>query len=197
MIKQPLSVCTLDEHLYKNGKENKVFAQILNKMQVVQVMKEISEVKISIVRGRGAHAIKSDILFELGNLCRNMRKSSDEMFARVNGALSTDRDLVHLGEWVGEYIPHRVLVTSFDLRGSETTSIFIDALDTGQISTRASSSGERSLKLTSVFQRYLHSEKDYLSISLIYNNEKGSLDLIYKEKVEQMSNMIVRSGKNV
>nr|GMD50175.1 ultraviolet-B receptor uvr8 [Ipomoea batatas] len=58
-----------------------------------------------------------------------------------------------------------------------------------------SSSGERSLKLasvsriiagqrTSVFQRYLCPEKDYLSFSLIYNNGKRSLDLICKDKVE-------------
>ncbi|KAL7208573.1 hypothetical protein ACSBR1_030334 [Camellia fascicularis] len=58
-----------------------------------------------------------------------------------------------------------------------------------------SSSGERSLKLASVsriipgqrtvvFKRYLRPEKDYLSFSLIYNNEKRSLDLICKDKVE-------------
>ncbi|XP_027363059.1 PH, RCC1 and FYVE domains-containing protein 1-like isoform X2 [Abrus precatorius] len=58
-----------------------------------------------------------------------------------------------------------------------------------------SSSGERSLKLssvsriipgqrTAVFQRYLRPEKDYLSFSLIYNNGKRSLDLICKDKVE-------------
>ncbi|KAJ7969838.1 Regulator of chromosome condensation (RCC1) family with FYVE zinc finger domain-containing protein [Quillaja saponaria] len=58
-----------------------------------------------------------------------------------------------------------------------------------------SSSGERSLKLssvsriipgqrTAVFQRYLRPEKDYLSFSLIYNNGKRSLDLICKEKAE-------------
>ncbi|KAI4348067.1 hypothetical protein L6164_008829 [Bauhinia variegata] len=58
-----------------------------------------------------------------------------------------------------------------------------------------SSSGERSLKLssvsriipgqrTAVFQRYLRPEKDYLSFSLIYNNGKWSLDLICKDKVE-------------
>ncbi|XP_077235606.1 PH, RCC1 and FYVE domains-containing protein 1-like [Tasmannia lanceolata] len=58
-----------------------------------------------------------------------------------------------------------------------------------------SSSGERNLKLasvskinpgqrTSVFQRYLCPEKDYLSFSLIYNNGKRSLDLICKDKVE-------------
>ncbi|KAE9618312.1 hypothetical protein Lal_00047594 [Lupinus albus] len=58
-----------------------------------------------------------------------------------------------------------------------------------------SSSGERSLKLssvsriipgqrTAVFQRYLHPEKDYLSFSLIYNDGKRSLDLIFKDKVE-------------
>lgn len=55
--------------------------------------------------------------------------------------------------------------------------------------------GERTLKLasvskivpgqrTSVFQRYLLPEKDYLSFSLIYNNGKRSLDLICKDKVE-------------
>ncbi|XP_061358439.1 PH, RCC1 and FYVE domains-containing protein 1-like isoform X2 [Gastrolobium bilobum] len=58
-----------------------------------------------------------------------------------------------------------------------------------------SSSGERSLKLssvsriipgqrTAVFQRFLRPEKDYLSFSLIYNNGKRSLDLICKDKVE-------------
>ncbi|KAJ1388453.1 Zinc finger, FYVE/PHD-type [Sesbania bispinosa] len=58
-----------------------------------------------------------------------------------------------------------------------------------------SSSGERSLKLssvsriipgqrTAVFQRYLRPEKDYLSFSLIYNHGKRSLDLICKDKVE-------------
>ncbi|XP_058088312.1 PH, RCC1 and FYVE domains-containing protein 1-like [Magnolia sinica] len=58
-----------------------------------------------------------------------------------------------------------------------------------------SSSGERKLKLasvskiipgqrTSVFQRYLCPEKEYLSFSLIYNNGKRSLDLICKDKVE-------------
>ncbi|PKI57456.1 hypothetical protein CRG98_022107 [Punica granatum] len=58
-----------------------------------------------------------------------------------------------------------------------------------------SSSGERSLKLasviriipgqrTAVFRRYLRPEKDYLSFSLIYNDEKRSLDLICKDKVE-------------
>ncbi|XP_061341995.1 PH, RCC1 and FYVE domains-containing protein 1 [Gastrolobium bilobum] len=58
-----------------------------------------------------------------------------------------------------------------------------------------SSSGERSLKLssvsriipgqrTAVFQRYLSPEKDFLSFSLIYNNGKRSLDLICKDKVE-------------
>ncbi|KAF8377151.1 hypothetical protein HHK36_030524 [Tetracentron sinense] len=58
-----------------------------------------------------------------------------------------------------------------------------------------SSGGERILKLasvsklipgqrTSVFQRYLRPEKDYLSFSLIYNNGKRSLDLICKDKVE-------------
>ncbi|KAJ7974087.1 Regulator of chromosome condensation (RCC1) family with FYVE zinc finger domain-containing protein [Quillaja saponaria] len=58
-----------------------------------------------------------------------------------------------------------------------------------------SSSGERSLKLssvsriipgqrTAVFQRHLRPEKDYLSFSLIYNNGKRSLDLICKDKVE-------------
>uniref|UniRef100_A0A5B7B2F9 Uncharacterized protein n=1 Tax=Davidia involucrata TaxID=16924 RepID=A0A5B7B2F9_DAVIN len=58
-----------------------------------------------------------------------------------------------------------------------------------------SSSGERTLKLssvsriipgqrTAVFQRYLRPEKDYLSFSLIYNNGKRSLDLICKDKVE-------------
>ncbi|KAE9617418.1 hypothetical protein Lal_00034743 [Lupinus albus] len=58
-----------------------------------------------------------------------------------------------------------------------------------------SSSGERSLKLssvsriipgqrTAVFKRYLRPEKDYLSFSLIYNNGKQSLDLICKDKAE-------------
>ncbi|XP_019452767.1 PREDICTED: uncharacterized protein LOC109354608 isoform X2 [Lupinus angustifolius] len=59
-----------------------------------------------------------------------------------------------------------------------------------------SSSGERSLKLssvsriipgqrTAVFQHYLPPEKDcFLSFSLIYNNGKRSLDLICKDKVE-------------
>ncbi|CAN4121202.1 unnamed protein product [Withania somnifera] len=58
-----------------------------------------------------------------------------------------------------------------------------------------SSSGEKSLKLTSVsriipgqrtavFRRYLRPEKDYLSFSLIYNYGKRSLDLICKDKVE-------------
>ncbi|XP_042388138.1 PH, RCC1 and FYVE domains-containing protein 1-like [Zingiber officinale] len=58
-----------------------------------------------------------------------------------------------------------------------------------------SSSGERLLKLasvsriipgqrTSVFQRYLRPDKDYLSFSLIYNDGKRSLDLICKDKVE-------------
>ncbi|XP_073059535.1 PH, RCC1 and FYVE domains-containing protein 1-like isoform X2 [Primulina eburnea] len=58
-----------------------------------------------------------------------------------------------------------------------------------------SRSGERSLKLasvsriipgqrTTVFQRYLRPDKDYLSFSLIYNNGKRSLDLICKDKVE-------------
>ncbi|CAI0625536.1 unnamed protein product [Linum tenue] len=71
----------------------------------------------------------------------------------------------------------------FRLSYDETTLIWI------------SSSGERSLKLssvsriipgqrTAVFQRYLRPEKDYLSFSLIYNNGKRSLDLICKDKVE-------------
>ncbi|KAJ8771648.1 hypothetical protein K2173_026825 [Erythroxylum novogranatense] len=71
----------------------------------------------------------------------------------------------------------------FRLSNDETTLIWI------------SSSGERSLKLssvsriipgqrTAVFQRYLRPEKDYLSFSLIYNNGKRSLDLICKDKVE-------------
>ncbi|KAJ8762952.1 hypothetical protein K2173_023081 [Erythroxylum novogranatense] len=58
-----------------------------------------------------------------------------------------------------------------------------------------SSSGERSLKLssvsrivpgqrTAVFQRYPRPDKDYLSFSLIYNSGKRSLDLICKDKVE-------------
>ncbi|KAF8411664.1 hypothetical protein HHK36_004222 [Tetracentron sinense] len=58
-----------------------------------------------------------------------------------------------------------------------------------------SSGEERKLKLasvskiipgqrTSVFQRYLRPEKEYLSFSLIYNNGKRSLDLICKDKVE-------------
>ncbi|XP_043722871.1 PH, RCC1 and FYVE domains-containing protein 1 [Telopea speciosissima] len=58
-----------------------------------------------------------------------------------------------------------------------------------------SSGGERTLKLatvskiipgqrTSVFQRYLRPDKDYLSFSLIYNNGKRSLDLICKDKAE-------------
>ncbi|WOK94635.1 hypothetical protein Cni_G03340 [Canna indica] len=58
-----------------------------------------------------------------------------------------------------------------------------------------SSSGERTLKLTSVsriiqgqrtsvFQRYLRPDKDYLSFSLIYDEGKRSLDLICKDKVE-------------
>ncbi|XP_010247275.1 PREDICTED: uncharacterized protein LOC104590345 [Nelumbo nucifera] len=58
-----------------------------------------------------------------------------------------------------------------------------------------SSGGEKKLKLasvskivpgqgTSVFQRYLRPEKEYLSFSLIYNNGKRSLDLICKDKVE-------------
>ncbi|KAE9611342.1 putative phosphoinositide phospholipase C [Lupinus albus] len=58
-----------------------------------------------------------------------------------------------------------------------------------------SSSGERSLKLssvsrtipgqrTAVFQCYLRPEKDHLSFSLIYYNGKRSLDLICKDKVE-------------
>lgn len=37
---------------------------------------------------------------------------------------------------------------------------------------------------TTVFQRYLRPEKEYLSFSLIYNNGKRSLDLICKDKVE-------------
>lgn len=71
----------------------------------------------------------------------------------------------------------------FRLSNDETSLIWI------------SSNGERSLKLasvskiipgqrTAVFQRYLRPEKDYLSFSLIYNNEKRSLDLICKDKVE-------------
>ncbi|KAJ4835190.1 PH, RCC1 and FYVE domains-containing protein 1 [Turnera subulata] len=71
----------------------------------------------------------------------------------------------------------------FRLSNDETTLIWI------------STSGERSLKLssvskiipgqrTAVFQRYLRPEKDYLSFSLIYNNGKRSLDLICKDKVE-------------
>uniref|UniRef100_A0A1D1Y4H1 Putative E3 ubiquitin-protein ligase HERC1 n=1 Tax=Anthurium amnicola TaxID=1678845 RepID=A0A1D1Y4H1_9ARAE len=58
-----------------------------------------------------------------------------------------------------------------------------------------SNSGERALKLasvsrivpgqrTSVFQRHLCPEKDYLSFSLIYNDGKRSLDLICKDKIE-------------
>ncbi|OIW12547.1 hypothetical protein TanjilG_04711 [Lupinus angustifolius] len=58
-----------------------------------------------------------------------------------------------------------------------------------------SSSGERSLKLssvsriisgqrTAVFQSYPRPEKDHLSFSLIYYNGKRSLDLICKDKVE-------------
>lgn len=71
----------------------------------------------------------------------------------------------------------------FRLSSDETTLIWI------------SSRGERSLKLssvsrivpgqrTAVFQRYLRPEKDYLSLSLIYNQGKRSLDLICKDKVE-------------
>ncbi|KAL1543708.1 PH, RCC1 and FYVE domains-containing protein 1 [Salvia divinorum] len=71
----------------------------------------------------------------------------------------------------------------FRLSSDETTLIWI------------SSSGDRSLKLTSVsriipgqrtavFQRYLRPEKEYLSFSLIYKNGKRSLDLICKDKVE-------------
>uniref|UniRef100_A0A2P2L374 Uncharacterized protein MANES_02G177100 n=1 Tax=Rhizophora mucronata TaxID=61149 RepID=A0A2P2L374_RHIMU len=69
------------------------------------------------------------------------------------------------------------------LSNDETTLIWI------------SSSGEKSLKLssvskiipgqrTAVFQRYPCPEKDYLSFSLIHNNGKQSLDLICKDKVE-------------
>ncbi|KAJ4965256.1 hypothetical protein NE237_017105 [Protea cynaroides] len=58
-----------------------------------------------------------------------------------------------------------------------------------------SGGGERTLKLasvskiipgqrTSVFQRFLRPDKDYLSFSLIYNNGKRSLDLICKDKAE-------------
>ncbi|KAJ4951406.1 hypothetical protein NE237_028238 [Protea cynaroides] len=58
-----------------------------------------------------------------------------------------------------------------------------------------SSGEERTLKLasvskiipgqrTSVFQRFLRPDKDYLSFSLIYNNGKRSLDLICKDKAE-------------
>lgn len=72
---------------------------------------------------------------------------------------------------------------SFRLSNDETSLIWV------------SSTGERSLKLssvsriipgqrTAVFQRYLRPEKDYLSFSLIYNNGKRSLDLICKDKVE-------------
>ncbi|GKV31003.1 hypothetical protein SLEP1_g39752 [Rubroshorea leprosula] len=71
----------------------------------------------------------------------------------------------------------------FRLSNDETSLIWI------------SSSGERSLKLssvskiipgqrTAVFQRFLHPEKDYLSFSLIYNNGRRTLDLICKDKVE-------------
>ncbi|XP_008785790.1 PH, RCC1 and FYVE domains-containing protein 1-like [Phoenix dactylifera] len=71
----------------------------------------------------------------------------------------------------------------FRLSNDETSLIWI------------SSSGEKSLKLasvsriisgqrTSVFQRYPCPDKDYQSFSLIYNNEKRSLDLICKDKVE-------------
>ncbi|XP_042494518.1 PH, RCC1 and FYVE domains-containing protein 1-like [Macadamia integrifolia] len=58
-----------------------------------------------------------------------------------------------------------------------------------------SSGEERTLKLasiskiipgqrTSVFQRYLRPDKDYLSFSLVYNSGKHSLDLICKDKAQ-------------
>ncbi|XP_020599320.1 uncharacterized protein LOC110038758 [Phalaenopsis equestris] len=58
-----------------------------------------------------------------------------------------------------------------------------------------SNRGEKSLRLssvsrifpgqrTSVFQRYLRPENDYLSFSLLYNNGRRSLDLICKDKLE-------------
>ncbi|KAK8972066.1 hypothetical protein V6N11_063330 [Hibiscus sabdariffa] len=104
----------------KNSNETKVFDPLLNEIQTISI------VKIVTADDGGAHDIKPDIVCELGNLCNNKRSMSDEMLARANGALSTVGDLVHLGEWVIEYNPFRVLIPSFDPGGSEAIPTVIE-----------------------------------------------------------------------
>ncbi|KAK8987604.1 hypothetical protein V6N11_027350 [Hibiscus sabdariffa] len=158
-------------------------------MQAVPVIKEICEVKSAIVGGRGAQAIKSDIILELENLCRNRRKMSDELFARVNGTLYTDRNLVHFREWVGEYISHGVLKTSFDPGGSETTSIVTDALDTDQIRTRASSSQENELQRA---KKQLWAHREYVDEPIVWKNKEYLRKFsIGKEWLQNVAMLIV------
>ncbi|KAK8567756.1 hypothetical protein V6N12_006331 [Hibiscus sabdariffa] len=137
MNKQPLPVLALEEILNKTGNETKAFDPILNKIQSVSIMKEICEVKMVTADDRGTHAIKSDIVCELGNLCNNKGNMSDEMLAKVDVALSTVGDLVHWGQWVSEY--NLFSVFSFDPRGSDATPAVIDTLNMSQIRIRASS----------------------------------------------------------
>ncbi|KAL4364108.1 hypothetical protein GQ457_04G020970 [Hibiscus cannabinus] len=139
MNKQPLPVLALDENLNKMGNETKAFDPILNKIQTVSIMKETCEVKMVTTDDRGTHAIKSDIVCELGNLFDNKRNMSDEMLTKVNVALSTVGNLVHLSRWVSEYNLCSVLIPSFDPGESDATPIVIDTVNMSQIRIRASS----------------------------------------------------------